>query len=102
MYGLGVPSKTYNILAAGKPVLFLGPKDSEIFRLVKANDIGWAFDWNEAGQMMEMINQLSIHDLQAIEDRGENARRLVETAYTEARQLAKFRTFFRQTRSAKK
>lgn len=24
MYGLGVPSKTYNILAAGKPILFIG------------------------------------------------------------------------------
>ena len=24
MYGLGVPSKTYNILAAGKPILYMG------------------------------------------------------------------------------
>lgn len=26
MYGLGVPSKTYNILAAGKPILYIGER----------------------------------------------------------------------------
>lgn len=98
MYGLGVPSKTYNILAAGKPVLFLGPKDSEIYRLVKSHDIGWAFDWSEADKLIELINQWSIHDLRAIEERGDNARRLAETAYTEAGQLARFSTFFHTTR----
>jgi glycosyltransferase involved in cell wall biosynthesis len=98
MYGLGVPSKTYNILAAGKPVLFLGPKGSEIYRLVKSHDIGWAFDWNEADQLIELINQWSIHDLRAIEERGDNARRLAESSYTEAGQLARFSTFFHKTR----
>jgi hypothetical protein len=94
MYGLGVPSKTYNILAAGKPVLFLGPKDSEIYRLIKSHDIGWAFDWDEADQMIQLICKLSILDLSAIEARGNNARGLAESSFTEAGQLAKFSTFF--------
>jgi glycosyltransferase involved in cell wall biosynthesis len=98
MYGLGVPSKTYNIMASGKPVLFLGPKDSEIYRLVKSHDIGWAFDWNETDQLIELINQWSIHDLHAIQERGENARRIAETSYSEAVQLAKFTTFFQRMR----
>lgn len=97
MYGLGVPSKTYNILAAGKPVLFLGPKESEIYRLVKSHDIGWAFDWSEANQLIELINQWTIHDLHAIEERGNNARRLAETSYTEIGQLARFSRLFRET-----
>lgn len=94
MYGLGVPSKTYNILAAGKPILFLGPKDSEIYRLVKSHCIGWAFDWSETDQMIELLNQLSLQDLHAIEARGNNARLLAERSYTEAGQLAKFRRLF--------
>jgi len=96
MYGLGVPSKTYNILASGKPVLFLGPKDSEIYRLVKSHEVGWAFDWSEAEQMIEMISQWSIQDLHAIEELGENARKLVESSYTESGQLTKFSSFFRK------
>ena len=98
MYGLGVPSKTYNILAAGKPILFLGPRDSEIYRLVKSQDIGWAFDWSEVDQMMKLINQWSLDDLCAIEETGNNARKLAERCYTEAGQLAKFSAFFHKMR----
>lgn len=49
MYGLGTPSKTYNILASGRPILYLGPEDSEIGLLVHENQIGycgWPSDWN--------------------------------------------------------
>lgn len=46
MYGLGVPSKTYNILASGRPILFFGPKNSEIDLLVRENGIGYC-DWPE-------------------------------------------------------
>lgn len=95
MYGLGVPSKTYNILAAGKPVLFLGPKDSEIYRLIKSNDIGWAFDWNETDQLIELIDKWSILDLPSIGARGNKARELAESTFTEDGQLVKFSNFFR-------
>lgn len=94
MYGLGVPSKTYNILASGKPVLFLGPKESEIYRLIKLNDIGWAFDWHETDQMIQLIEKWSIHDLPAIEARGNKARELVESSFTESGQLKKFINLF--------
>lgn len=94
MYGLGVPSKTYNILASSKPVLFLGPKDSEIYRLVKSHDIGWAFDWSETDQMLKLISNWSISDLPVMEACGNNARKLAETSFSEARQLAKFSSLF--------
>mgnify|MGYP003575468176 CR=1 FL=1 len=43
MYGLGVPSKTYNILVAGKPILYVGPEGSEIDRLIDDYKIiGWS------------------------------------------------------------
>ncbi len=95
MYGLGVPSKTYNILAAGKPLLFLGPGDSEIYRLVKEHDIGWAFDWDNVDQLVDLIEQWSIINLSDITARGTNARKLVESHYTEAGQLARLSGFFK-------
>lgn len=100
MYGLGVPSKTYNILAAGKPILFLGPKDSEIYRLIKSHDIGWAFSWNETDQLIQLIDNWSIRDLPAIEACGNKARRLAESTFTESGQLAKFTTFFSNLRQS--
>lgn len=49
MYGLGTPSKTYNILASGRPVLYFGPDNSEIGLLIQENQIGyygWPKDWD--------------------------------------------------------
>jgi len=46
MFGLGVPSKAYNIMAAGRPMLFLGPEGSEIDCLIKEKGIGYC-SWPE-------------------------------------------------------
>jgi len=96
MYGLAVPSKSYNLLASGKPILFIGPKNSEIFLLVKENKLGWAFDWSESELLLKFLNHLSLHDLETLGHYGDNSRRLVETAYTETLQLAKYSSFFEE------
>ena len=77
MYGLGVPSKTYNILASGRPILFFGPKNSEIDLLVRENGIGYC-DWPEQWDK-EILIQM-----------GEKARLLAETKYSESVILDKF------------
>lgn len=77
MYGLGVPSKTYNILASGRPILFIGPKGSEIDLLVREENIGysgWPDEWN--------LDKLKIM--------GEKARELAEKRYSKATILNKF------------
>ena len=53
MYGLGTPSKTYNILAAGRPILYLGPQNSEIDLLVKEAEIGYC-GWPKVWDIKEL------------------------------------------------
>lgn len=77
MYGLGVPSKTYNILASGRPIMFLGPKDSEIDLLVKEEGVGycgWPDKW-DMGELMAM---------------GKKARKIAERDYAKDIVLNKF------------
>lgn len=77
MYGLGVPSKTYNILASGRPILFFGPKDSEIDLLIREKGIGycgWPEKWDKV----------------ALAEMGKRARVLAETEYSENIILDKF------------
>ena len=77
MYGLGVPSKTYNILASGRPILFFGPKNSEIDLLVREERIGycgWPKKWDK-DELVEM---------------GERARELAIKEYSEETILNKF------------
>jgi len=38
--GLLVPSKIYGILAAGRPVVFIGPEDTEVARMLQASGAG--------------------------------------------------------------
>lgn len=41
MLGLGVPSKSYNIMASGKPILIIADEGSEISLCVREYDLGW-------------------------------------------------------------
>lgn len=77
MYGLGVPSKTYNILASGRPVLYFGPKDSEIDLLVREYGIGFC-GWPEKWDMEELKMM------------GRKARTLAEREYSEQTIINKF------------
>jgi glycosyltransferase involved in cell wall biosynthesis len=89
MYGLGVPSKTYNIMASGKPILFLGPKDSEIFRMIIDHKVGWAFDWSQTDQMILFMNSIKLEDFANHQRMGRNARVLAESSYSAGKQLAR-------------
>jgi hypothetical protein len=82
MYGLGVPSKVYNIMAAGKAILYIGDKDSEIYRYVIDHEIGWAFTWDEQMELYRFLAQLDIGMLAEISSKGNNARKLVEIKFT--------------------
>lgn len=77
MYGLGVPSKTYNILASGRPILFFGPKNSEIDLLVREKRIGYC-GWPEKWDKDELVEM------------GERARELAIKEYLEETILNKF------------
>jgi colanic acid biosynthesis glycosyl transferase WcaI len=41
MSGVSVPSRMYNILAAGKPIIAVADEDSELAQLVREERVGW-------------------------------------------------------------
>lgn len=47
--GLAVPGKIYGIMAAGRPILYLGPEDSEIGETVLEHDCGRTIDPRSGG-----------------------------------------------------
>ena len=56
MYGLGVPSKSYNIMATGKPILYIGESDSEIATNIQKYGMGWVVEPNNPEQLK--INEM--------------------------------------------
>jgi hypothetical protein len=83
MFGLGVPSKTYHLLAVGKPILFIGDPDSEISLLIKENNIGWSVDVNNNPSLSHFLKNLKPRYDNDIVIKGQNARLLAENEYSE-------------------
>ena len=90
MYGLGVPSKTYNILAAGKPILYIGEKGTEIWRTVEDNYIGYCFEPDDKKGVVDFVQSLTIDSLPSLRTMGNMARELSERKYSKGTILTKF------------
>ena len=88
MYGRGVPSKTYNILGAGKPVLYIGPAKTEIGLMVDEEGVGFAFTNEEKEKIVEFLRMLTPEMLTGM---GSKARTVAEQKYSEQIILDKFR-----------
>jgi len=53
--GLKVPCKTYGILAAGRPILYLGGPDSEVADIINDNSIGYVINEGDTKSLVEAI-----------------------------------------------
>lgn len=60
MRGVSMPSRTYNILAVGKPILALAEKDSEIAKVIEEDQVGWVVSPNQPEKLWQTI--LNIFD----------------------------------------
>ena len=90
MFGLGVPSKTYNIMAAGKAVLFIGEPNSEIGLLVKEKQIGYVFEPSDREGIVKFLSDLSPEKCVVFAEMGKRARKVAETEYAKDIILNKF------------
>lgn len=90
MRGLGVPSKTYNILAAGKPILFIGDLTSEVALLIKEHQIGYCFAPTDKDNLLNFFRTINSKKLDEFIRKGRKARSLAETQYTESLILDKY------------
>jgi colanic acid biosynthesis glycosyl transferase WcaI len=55
MRGVSMPSRTYNILAVGKPILALAEEDSEVAEVVREDKVGWIVPPNEPEKLLQTI-----------------------------------------------
>jgi glycosyltransferase involved in cell wall biosynthesis len=79
--GLIVPSKFYGILAAGRPVVFIGDTEGELARIVRADACGIAIKQGDSTELVRQLRRLR-DDASIGVDMGERARRLLVEKYT--------------------
>lgn len=89
MKGLGVPSKTYNLMASGKPILYIGDVDSEIDNYIKKYNCGWSFEWNEE-ELIVFFNKLTVDDKVELVNKGLNSFNICKDLFLKDIVLNKF------------
>ena len=94
MYGLGVPSKSYNIMASGKPILFIGNPESEIALTIKEKNLGYVFDNHDVEGLECWLSKLSSNDIIDFETKGANAIKAATNEYSEKAILLKYSHLF--------
>ena len=82
MYGLGVPSKLYNLLAAGKPIFYIGDKNSEVHLIMKEYEIGWFAEANNVEMIKNTFLEIINCDQNIITEYSLNSRKLAENFYS--------------------
>jgi len=95
MCGVAMPSRTYNFLAAGKPVLALTEELSEVAMVIEEDRVGWFVPPHQPDKLLEMIYK--IYDERSnIEEMSVRARRAALEKYSLQVAINKFRKFLDQ------
>ena len=95
MYGLGVPSKSYNIMATGRPILYVGADDSEVAMFVKKYDIGWVVKPKDPEALKNQIEAI-VKERDKLQQKGINAREVAEKVYGKNVILEKYYQFIKK------
>ena len=81
MKGVSMPSRTYNALAAGKPILGIVEEGSEVARVVADDDVGWIVPPHRPDLLREVITHI-YQSKQELPAMGERARRAALERYS--------------------
>ncbi len=90
MLGVSMPSRTYNILAAGKPVLAIADEASEVARVVREEDVGWIVPPGSPDKLLEAINDAYSRRAE-LDEMGMRARKAAEQKYSLGTAIEKYR-----------
>ena len=78
--GLSVPSKTYGIMAAARPILFVGDQASEIASIIEEGECGAVIPSGEGERLAHLIEEWS-RDKSPLVEVGRRARMIFEASF---------------------
>jgi colanic acid biosynthesis glycosyl transferase WcaI len=87
--GLIVPSKLYGILAAGRPLIFIGDTDGDIGRVLRRARCGAAVSVGDSTALVDTLRSLAAQP-EALAQMGSRARRLLSEEYSSKRALERW------------
>lgn len=97
MKGAAMPSRTYNLMAAGKPILALTEEGSEVEKVLLEEKVGWFVPPNEPEKLLAAIYKIYA-EREKIPQIQKNARRAALEKYSVETAVEKYICLLRETR----
>ncbi len=96
--GVIVPSKMYGILAAGKPILAVAPRESDVVKIGEERGFAISADPDDASEVADAVRQI-FRDAERLRKMGEAAR-VAANDYDKVDELRKFVRIVEEARLA--
>lgn len=96
MKGVSVPSRTYNVLASGKPIIGIVEDGTELALVIEEEGVGWIVPPGQPGKLVTMILEAKSQP-ELLHDMGLRARHAAEKKYTFQRVVQVFRNSLQVT-----
>ena len=93
MSGVAMPSRTYNFLAAGKPILALTENNSEVARVIEEEQVGWIVPPSEPSRLLQVIYKI-FDERDLLVEIGRRARESSIKKYSIETAVSKYRKVF--------
>lgn len=97
MWGVSMPSRTYNILAAGKPILALTEAGSELDLVISEEAVGWSNPPGQTEKLLELIREI-YQDRDKLFEMGLNARSSALNKYSLESAVEKYKSVLSDAR----
>jgi glycosyltransferase involved in cell wall biosynthesis len=96
--GISVPSRTYNVLASGKPLIAVCDDNSELALVVNEEEIGWVVPPGRPDLIVSVLREAKANP-ERLRSMGERARKAAETKYTSRQVLEIYKSLIESMRS---
>jgi glycosyltransferase involved in cell wall biosynthesis len=90
MYGIGVPSRLYNYMAAGKPVIGVIDEQSEPALVIREDRIGWVVPAGDAVRLADTLREAKAVGAVRLKEMGMRARAKAERSYARDAIVARY------------
>ena len=93
-FGVSVPSRFYNLIAVGRPVIAVAEENTEVAQTLLTEDIGWVVPPGDSAALVETI-RAAAREPAVVVAKGHRAA-TVATRYTRSASLASYRNLVRR------
>ncbi|MEX2526757.1 MAG: glycosyltransferase family 4 protein [Gemmatimonadota bacterium] len=97
MAGVSVPSRMYNLLGAGRPLLAVCDPHSEVALLLKENRCGWVVPPGDPDALVEAVRRVAATPPHELEAMGRRGRQAVAESYTREAVVEAWRGLLRES-----